>query len=94
MTDNEILEMARTRTNARVGFYIHVSVFAVVMIGLFSINYAASPDKPWSIFPFLGWGLGVAIHGVVSLGVVGSGMKDRMLREELARIKIEQGTHG
>lgn len=93
MTDNEILEMARGRTNSKIGFYIHLSVFVIVMVVLFAINYLTSPDKAWSLFPFFGWGLGVAIHGVVAIGIFASGFKDRMLREELARIKVEQGTH-
>ena len=93
MTDTELLEMARGRTNSKIGFYIHLSVFAIVMVMLFAINYLSSPTKPWSLYPFLGWGIGVALHGVVAIGIFASGFKDRMLREELARIKVEQGTH-
>ncbi len=83
--------MARTRTNAKLGFYLHVAIYAVVMLVLFAIN-AMSSAKPWSVYPFLGWGLGVAIHGIMAIGVVGSGFKDRMLREEIAQLKSEQGT--
>ncbi len=93
MTDAELIEMARARTNSKIGFYIHASVFAIVMVALFAINYLSTPDKAWSLYPFLGWGLGVAIHGVVAVGVFASGFKDRMLRDEIARIKSEQGTH-
>lgn len=93
MTDKELLDMARARTNSKIGFYIHASVFAFCMLVLFAINYLSSPDKAWSLYPFLGWGLGLAIHGVVAIGIFASGFKDRMLREELARIKTEQGTH-
>lgn len=93
MTDSELIEMARARTNSKIGFYIHASVFVIVMVALFAINYLSSPDKAWSLYPFLGWGLGVAIHGVVAIGVFASGFKDRMLRDEIARIKSEQITH-
>lgn len=93
MTDAELIEMARSRTNSKIGFYIHASVFGIVMVALFAINYLSSPDKSWSLYPFLGWGLGVAIHGVVAVGVFASGFKDRMLRDEIARIKSEQATH-
>ena len=93
MTDAELLRMANSRTNSKVGFYIHASVFVIVMLVLFAINYLSSPEKAWSLYPFLGWGLGVAIHGVVAIGVFASGFKDRLLRDEIARIKSEQGTH-
>jgi hypothetical protein len=92
MTDAELLNMARVRTYAKLGFYIHASIFMVVMLVLFAINYLVS-TKPWSLYPFLGWGLGVTIHGIVALCVVGSGFKDRMLQAEIARVKSEQGTH-
>jgi 2TM domain-containing protein len=91
MTDQEILRMARVRTYAKLGFYIHASIFVVVMLVLFAINSLVS-SKPWSLYPLLGWGLGVAIHGIVALGVVGSGFKDRMLQAEIARIKSEEVT--
>ena len=90
MTDQEILRMARARTYAKLGFYIHASIYAVVMLVLFAIN-AMSSAKPWSVYPLLGWGLGVAIHGIMAIGVVGSGFKDRMLQAEIAQIKSEQG---
>ena len=92
MTDSELLEMARSRTNSKIGFYIHASVFVIVMLVLFAINYLSSPGKAWSLYPLLGWGLGVAIHGVVAVGVFASGFKDRMLQAELIRVKSEQGT--
>lgn len=85
--------MANGRTNSKIGFYIHASVFVVVMLTLFAINDLSSPEKVWSLCLFLGWGLGVAIHGVVAIGVVSSGFRDRMLREEIARIKSDRGTH-
>ena len=91
MTDQEILRMARTRTNAKLGFYVHAAVYVVVMLVLFAIN-ALSSAKPWSVYPLLGWGLGVAIHGIMAIGIVGSGFKDRMLRAEIAQLKSEQGT--
>ena len=90
MTDQEILRMARVRTNAKLGFYLHAAIYVVVMLVLFAIN-ALSSSKPWSIYPLLGWGLGVAIHGIMAVGVVGSGFKDRMLQAEVARLKSDQG---
>lgn len=46
------------------GFYIHALQYAVVMVGLVIINLLSSPDNLWVIWPALGWGLGVAAHGL------------------------------
>ncbi len=32
MTDAELFSMARARTNSKIGFYIHSSVFVIVML--------------------------------------------------------------
>ncbi len=89
MTEQELFRLARKRTEAKLGFYIHAAVYVVVMIVLFAINYLAA-SNPWAIFPFLGWGLGLAIHGVVALGVVGSGFREQLLKSEVAKLKNEQ----
>ncbi|HPW00771.1 MAG TPA: 2TM domain-containing protein, partial [Oscillospiraceae bacterium] len=45
-------------------------------------------DRPWSVFPLLGWGLGVALHGV-SVFVLGSGsgLRERMVQKERERLR-------
>lgn len=91
MTEQELYQIARKRADAKLGFYIHLSVYVVVMILLFAINYL-SASKPWSLYPLLGWGLGVAIHGIVALGVVGSGFREQLMQAEISKLKNEQGT--
>lgn len=44
-------------------FYIHLFWFVVVSAMLFLINITTSSKYIWAIWPFLGWGLGVLIHG-------------------------------
>ena len=83
MTSEEIETLARKRAGAKFGFYIHVFVFCAVMLGLFALNCLTSPH-PWSIAPFLGWGLAVCIHGFV---VFGSGFKDRLVQAEIEKLK-------
>ncbi len=92
MTEQEILQIARKRADAKLGFYIHLSVYVLVMILLFAINYL-SAAHPWSLYPFLGWGLGVAIHGFVSVGVVGSGFREQLLQAEISKLKSQQSTN-
>ena len=63
MTQTEIYQKARERAAAKYGFFIHASVYVAVMILLVVINLLTSPGTVWSIWPLLGWGLAVALHG-------------------------------
>jgi hypothetical protein len=58
---------ARRRTErARAGFRVHLSVFVVVQVLLFVTWLVTTPGGfPWFVFPFLGWGIGLAAHAMV-----------------------------
>lgn len=45
-------------------FYSHAATYAVVIFGLFIINLFTGITTPWFIWPMLGWGVGVAAHGL------------------------------
>ena len=61
------LAHAKRQVDALKGFYIHLTVFVLVIAGLFVIN-AATGGSWWVQWAFLGWGIGVAAH---ALGVFG-----------------------
>ncbi|MCD4722618.1 MAG: 2TM domain-containing protein [Desulfobacula sp.] len=46
------------------GFYTHLITYAIVIVGLFALNLITSSDYLWAIWPALGWGIGVSIHGI------------------------------
>jgi transcriptional regulator with XRE-family HTH domain len=46
------------------GFYEHVAVYAVVTSFLVIANLTFARGFPWSVFPALGWGGGLALHGL------------------------------
>ncbi|MGK2742236.1 2TM domain-containing protein [Tepidicaulis sp. LMO-SS28] len=45
-------------------FYTHAIQYAVVMSGLALLNLWTSPGFWWVIYPAIGWGIGVALHGL------------------------------
>ena len=47
--------LARRRAGAKMGWYIHATVY--VLVNLFLVALAASHDGHWAVFPLLGWGL-------------------------------------
>jgi hypothetical protein len=57
------LAEARRRLAALKGFYIHLSVFVLVLAGLLIIN-SLTGGPWWAVWVFLGWGLGVLAHAL------------------------------
>ncbi|MBL4601039.1 MAG: helix-turn-helix domain-containing protein [Rhizobiaceae bacterium] len=45
-------------------FYTHAIQYGVVMVGLTILNIVTSPGYFWAIWPALGWGIGLAAHGL------------------------------
>ncbi len=73
--------LARRRAGAKLGWYIHAAVY--VMVNLFLVALAASRDQAWAIYPLMGWGLGLLIHGAVVFFIApGGSFYDRLLARE------------
>jgi hypothetical protein len=62
-------------------WYIHALVYVCVNAGLVLIS--AMQGRDWAVYPAMGWGLGLLIHGLVvfSLGTSG-GFYSRLLDKE------------
>ena len=56
--------IARRRAEAKYGFFVHAAVYAAVMVLLVIINLVTSPDDIWFIWPLIGWGFAVVLHGL------------------------------
>ncbi len=67
MEHTEDYQAAKRRVEAKMGFYIHLSVYLVVILGLVALNLFSSPRTLWVQWPMLGWGTAVAIHGLMVL---------------------------
>jgi hypothetical protein len=81
-SEHDYLErLARRRASAKMGWYIHAFVY--VLVNLLLILLATSRGQNWFVFPLLGWGLGLLIHGaVIFLVAPGRGFYDRLLERE------------
>jgi len=90
-TDSELRQLARRRVNQKMGFYIHLTVYVLVNLGLAAINLVGGGQR-WHLWPLAGWGLGLAIHGIVTFASLrGEGVRERMLDDELERLKQRNG---
>lgn len=90
LTEEEIVRKAKRRVGRKMGFYTHLLVFVVVNAGLFAMNEFAGGNR-WHVWPFAWWGLGLAIHGLVTfIGLSGDGMRQRMIDDEVQKLKARR----
>ena len=63
----EVRANRKAREVAR--FYTHAAWYVGVMAALTTYNLAAGHEELWFIWPLIGWGLGVASHGLAAFEV-------------------------
>jgi len=77
---------ARKRAEAKYEFFVHAGVYAAVMVLLVIINLVTSPQSIWFVWPLIGWGFAVALHGVkVFLLTDKNGVIETLTERELRR---------
>jgi hypothetical protein len=67
------LEAAKLYVKQLQAFYVHAGFFVIGMIAIIGVNLATNLAAGiagewgawWSVWAFLGWGLGIAVHGLV-----------------------------
>lgn len=91
LTPEALEQLARKRAGAKLGWYVHATLYVLVNLLIFSMSHYAYGNRPWSLGPLLGWGLGLVLHGV-SVFVLGSGssLRERMVQRERERIARAQ----
>jgi hypothetical protein len=89
---DDIDKIARKRAGAKLVFYAHAATYVAVNIFIFLASERAFGVRPWTAFPLLGWGLGLALHAV-SVFVLGSGssLRERLVAQERERLRRERG---
>ena len=88
-TDSRLERLARKRAGAKLGWYIHATVY--VAVNLLLAGLAAMSDRQWVMFPALGWGLGLALHGLVVFVVTGgAGLHERLVQHERERLALQR----
>lgn len=76
------------RVRRKMGFYLHAAVFVLVHLGFLVPYLLGSRPRPSFVW---GWAIGLAIHGVVTfVRLQGEGLRERMLRQEIERMKRER----
>ena len=92
LSEEEIERIARKRAGAKLGWYIHALVFVLVNLFLFGMSRYGFGQRPWSVYPLLGWGVGLALHGI-SVFMLGKGtpFRERLVQRERERLHRRNG---
>ncbi len=89
MTPENIDRLARKRASAKLGWFMHASIYLIV--NAFLLAMSLWQGKHWAAFPLLGWGLGLAIHGAcVWFAGAGSALREGMVQRERARLTAQR----
>ncbi len=85
--DIALRRQARKRVEMKMGFLVHLMVFACVNGGLFLLSNLHEGAR-WTSVPLWGWGLGLAIHGAVTLiSLQGQGLRERLMDAEIKSLR-------
>jgi 2TM domain len=57
-------KQAKVQSRRRLGFQLHLIPYLATSVFMVLLNLTTTPRCFWSIYPILGWGLGVTLHGV------------------------------
>jgi transcriptional regulator with XRE-family HTH domain len=69
-------------------FYNHAIKYGIVIVGLLIINLITNPSYLWVIWPALGWGIGLAFHGLSTFEIfdlMGDKWERRQIEKRLRR---------
>ena len=83
---SDLEHLARRRARAKLGWYAHASVY--ILVNLFLAFVSSRHTHSWAVFPALGWGLGLLIHGAaVWLTMPGGNLYAQLLERERAAMR-------
>lgn len=90
LTDQEIEHLAHRRARAKMGWIVHACVYVAVNAVLLIVHASRGHGGAWPLFPALGWGFGLAMHGI-SVFLRGSGaLRGRLVDRERRRLLHER----
>ena len=78
-------KLALRRAKAKLGWFVHAAIYALVNLGLIALSLANG--RSWAIYPLLGWGVGLLAHGLsVWMLPPGGALLGSMVERERARL--------
>ena len=86
--ETQLRQLAQRRVQAKIGFFKHAGVYAVVNMALLAANLVTSPGALWFFWPLIGWGIGLAAHGIsVYVPGIGDNWLTRFEEREFEKLR-------
>lgn len=86
MKNQEAYTNAKKKVEARMSFFTHLVVYLVVITMLTILNLTVAGDYFWVIWPMIGWGSGLIIHGLYTFIFDSeSPLKERLIEKEMKK---------
>lgn len=83
---SRIEKIARRRVKSKLGWYTHAAIYAIVNSLLIAMSLGTG--RHWALYPLLGWGLGLLLHGLsVFMLTPDNKLVEMMVERELARMR-------
>lgn len=90
MNEEMLEQLARRRAGSKLGWALHATAY--VLVNLLLAALSVQQGRHWAIYPALGWGLGLLLHGAaVWLHLARSGPYAWLLARE--RERLQRGPH-
>jgi hypothetical protein len=92
---DELLKKAERRADAVIAFRQHLTVYIVINALIFVIwlviALVAGGDAwfPWFVFPLVGWGIGITMHGWNVYGQ-SEAKREKLIAKELEHMKAKK----
>jgi 2TM domain len=87
LSPEQIERIAVRRVKAKMGWFFHAAIYAFV--NLFLMAGALFHGKHWNLFPLIGWGFGLSLHGAIvwfNSSITCAQWRERMLEKERAAL--------
>lgn len=78
--ENAAYERASKRVKELKGFYGNLTSYCLIIPFLIVLNLITSKEYLWFFWPMLGWGIGIAAHGINTFGI-GKSWEEKKIRE-------------
>ena len=86
MKTQEAYANAKKKVETRMSFFTHLAVYVGVITLLTLLNLTVAGDYFWAMWPMIGWGSGVMVHGLRTFVFdANSSLKGRLIEKEMQK---------